>query len=210
VSIYTPQSFAAHDETAIARLVRDHPFATLITPGNPEPFISHLPLELAADRGPRGTLLGHMARANPHWRHFGNGASVAVFHGPHAYVSPSWYVDPATAVPTWNYAVAHVHGVATPMSDETETRALLDRLISRYEAGRASPWRLQLEGRPLETLLGAIVGFRLDIERIDTKLKFSQNRSVEDRDRVIAALRGEGHPEATAIAVWMESYARES
>ena len=210
MSIYTPQTFAAHDGAAIARLVLDHPFATLITPGNPEPFISHLPLELASDRGPRGTLLGHMARANPHWRHFGNGASVAVFHGPHAYVTPSWYVDPATAVPTWNYAVAHVHGAATPMTDETETRALLDRLIRRYEASRAQPWQLQLDGRPLEALLGAIVGFRLHIERVDTKLKFSQNRSVEDRDRVIAALRGEGYPEATAIAAWMESYAREN
>jgi transcriptional regulator len=209
VSIYTPQTFAARDGTVIARLVRDHPFATLITPGDPEPFISHLPLELAADRGPHGMLLGHMARANSHWRHFGNGASVAVFHGPHAYVSPSWYVDPATAVPTWNYAVAHVHGIAAPMSDETETRALLDRLVRRYEAGRAQPWQLQLGGRPLEALLGAIVGFRLHIERVDTKLKFSQNRSAEDRDRVIAALRGEGHPEATATAAWMESYARD-
>jgi transcriptional regulator len=210
MSIYTPHTFTARDETAIARLVRDYPFATLITPGNPEPFISHLPLELVAERGPHGTLLGHMARANPHWRHFGNGASVAVFHGPHAYVSPSWYVDPATAVPTWNYAVAHVHGIAAPMSDETETRALLDLLVRRYEGGRSRPWQLQLDGRPLEALLGAIVGFRLHIERVDAKLKFSQNRSAEDRDRVIAALRGEGHSEASATAAWMESYARES
>ena len=210
MSIYTPHTFTARDETAIAHLVRDYPFATLITPGNPEPFISHLPLELAAERGPHGTLLGHMARANPHWRHFGNGTSVAVFHGPHAYVSPSWYVDPATAVPTWNYAVVHIHGIAAPMSEQTETRALLDLLVRRYEGARARPWQLQLDGRPLEALLGAIVGFRLDIERVDAKLKFSQNRSAEDRDRVIAALRGEGHPDASATAAWMESYARES
>jgi transcriptional regulator len=210
VSIYTPHTFTVRDETAIARLVRDHPFATLITPGGEEPFISHLPLELDADRGPQGTLLGHMARANPHWRHFANGPSVAVFHGPHAYVSPSWYVDPATAVPTWNYAVAHVHGTAAPMSDESQTRALLDRLVRRYEGSRARPWQLQLDGRPLAALLAAIVGFCLHIERVDAKLKFSQSRSAEDRDRVIAALRGEGHADASATAAWMETYARES
>jgi transcriptional regulator len=113
-------------------------------------------------------------------------------------------------VPTWNYAVVHVHGIAAPMSEETETRALLDRLVRRYEGTRERPWHLQLDGRPLEALLGAIVGFRLHIERIDAKLKFSQNRSAEDRDRVIAALRGEGHPEASATADWMDSYTRES
>ena len=209
MSIYTPHTFTARDETAIARLVRDHPFATLITPGNPEPFISHLPLELASDRGPQGTLLGHMARANPHWRHFGDGASIAVFHGPHAYVSPSWYVEPATAVPTWNYAVVHVHGMAAPMSDPAETRALLDRLVRRYEGTRPRPWQLQLEGRPLEALLEAIVGFHVRIERVDAKLKLSQNRGAEDRDRVIAGLLGEDHPDASATADWMASYARE-
>jgi transcriptional regulator len=208
VSIYTPRTFIAPDDLAVSRLIRDHPFATLITPGDPEPFISHLPLERHAAPRPRGTLLGHMARANPHWQHFGNGASVAVFHGPHAYVSPSWYADPATAVPTWNYAVAHAYGVAELMTEETETRALLDELVHRYEGGRARPWRLQLEGRPLEALLGAIVGFRLTIDRIDAKFKFSQNRSADDRERVIAALRGENHPDAAATADWMDRYAR--
>ena len=208
MSIYTPRSFAVTQDGAIDRLIRDHPFATLITPGDPESFISHLPLELTADPAPHRALVGHMARANPHWRHFGKGASIAVFHGPHAYVSPSWYVDPATAVPTWNYAVAHVRGTATPMTDRIETRALLDRLIRRYEGSRAQPWQLQVEGSALEALLAAIVGFRLVIERIDAKFKFSQNRSVEDRNRVIAALRGERYADADATADWMDCYAR--
>jgi len=208
VSIYTPRSFAANDD-ATARLIREHAFATLITPGNPEPFISHLPLERVAVPAPNGSLIGHMARANPHWRQLGDAPSIAVFHGPHAYVSPSWYAEPATAVPTWNYAVAHVYGVAT-LIDETETRALLDRLVGRYEGNRPQPWRLQLEGPALEALLAAIVGFRLRIERIDAKLKLSQNRSAEDRDRVIAALRRERHADADTTAEWMERYARKS
>jgi len=210
MSIYTPRAFAVDDGAAVAHLIRDYPFATLMTPGNPEPFISHLPLEYHAEREPKGILLGHMARANPHWRHFGANASIAIFQGPHAYVSPSWYAEPATAVPTWNYAIAHVHGRVEVMADAAETRALLDRMIRRYEGGRAQPWRLQLEGRSLDAMLDAIVGFRLTIERIDGKLKLSQNRSAEDRDRVIAALRAEDYADAAAVAEWMERYARGS
>jgi len=208
MTIYTPRAFATDDGAAVAHLIGDHPFATLMTPGDPEPFISHLPLEYHAEREPKGILLGHMARANPHWRHFGAKPSIAIFQGPHAYVSPSWYAEPATAVPTWNYAIAHVHGRVELMADAAETRALLDRMIRRYEEGRTQPWRLQLEGRSLAAMLDAIVGFRLTIERIDGKLKLSQNRSAEDRDRVIAALRAEDYADATATAEWMERYAR--
>jgi transcriptional regulator len=112
-------------------------------------------------------------------------------------------------VPTWNYAVAHVHGRVELMTDYAETRALLEQMIARYEGGRVRPWRLQLEGRALAAMLDAIVGFRLTIERVDAKLKLSQNRSVEDRERVIVALRAEDHAEATATAEWMERYARD-
>jgi transcriptional regulator len=208
MSIYTPRAFEASDAAAVAHLLRDHSFATLLTPGDAEPLVSHVPLEYLPERGPKGTLLGHMARANPHWRGFGGGVSIAIFHGPHAYVSPSWYLAPAAAVPTWNYAVAHVHGRVELMTDCAETRALLEQMIARYESGRVRPWRLQLEGRALAAMLDAIVGFRLTIERIDAKLKLSQNRSVEDRERVIVALRAEDHAEATATAEWMERYAR--
>lgn len=208
MSIYTPRAFAADDHTAIESLLHDYPFATLITPGDPEPFISHLPLQYHPAPAGHGALLGHLARANPHWQHFGRRPSVAVFHGPHAYVSPSWYADPATAVPTWNYAVAHVHGIAAAMIDPADTRALVDELVHRYESGRAQPWHLQLEGRALASMLDAIVGFRVSIERIDFKLKFSQNRSADDQERVITALRGENYAEAGATADWMDRYAR--
>src|SRR5712691_11912961 len=88
VSIYTPRAFAADDGAAVTHLISDYPFATLMTPGDPEPYVSHVPLEYHAEREPKGIVLGHMARANPHWRHFGAGPSIAIFHGPHAYVSP--------------------------------------------------------------------------------------------------------------------------
>jgi transcriptional regulator len=208
MSLYTPRAFAAGDDAA-ARLLREHAFATLVTPSDSEPLVSHLPLEYRPAQGAKGTLLGHMARANPHWQHFGARESIAIFPGPHAYVSPSWYAAPAAAVPTWNYAVAHVHGRVELMTDPAETRALLDSLVERYEGNREAPWRLQLEGAALAAMLDAIVGFRLGIERIDVKLKLSQNRSADDRERVIAALRSEGYADAEASAEWMERYARE-
>jgi transcriptional regulator len=210
VSVYIPRPFALREPAQVARLVAEHPFATLVTAGGAEPQLSHVPLQFDPADGPHGTLLGHMARANPHWQHFGDGPSVAIFHGPHAYVSPSWYAEPAAAVPTWNYCVAHLHGPAELMDTDRDKRALLDAMVQRYEGGRAQPWRLQLEGRALEALLGAIVGFRLRIERVEAKFKLSQNRSVEDRERVIEKLRAEGYPDANATAAWMEAYARDA
>jgi len=207
LSIYLPRPFVPRETAQVVRLIAEYPFATLITPGEPETYLSHLPLQFVAESGSQGTLLGHMARANPHWRHFGDGASIAVFHGPHTYVSPSWYAEPASAVPTWNYAVAHVHGIVELMDADREKRRLLDDMVARYESPRLPPWRLQLEGAALEAMLGAIVGFRLRIDRIDAKFKLSQNRSEEDRERVIGALRAEDREDAIATADWMESYA---
>jgi transcriptional regulator len=104
VAVYIPSHFAPDDRAAVARLVHDYPFATLITPHAPEPLVTHLPLLCVADCEPHGTLFGHFARGNPHASVPEDAESIAIFHGPHAYVSPSWYAEPTTAVPTWNYA----------------------------------------------------------------------------------------------------------
>lgn len=206
MSVYIPRTFVAGDAAPVRRLIADYPFATLITPGGGEPVVSHLPLLHIADREPHGTLLGHMARANPHWKQLGKLPSLAIFHGPHAYVSPSWYAQPATAVPTWNYAVAHVHGVAELVEGAAETRAFLDAIVHRFESDRAKPWQLDHDRPELDALVGAIVAFRIPISRIDAKFKMSQNRSAEDQARVAAALRAEGYAEAEATADWMERY----
>jgi transcriptional regulator len=207
VSVYQPPSFVAREAAATERVIRDYPFATFITARAPEPQISHLPLLFRAAPGPKGALIGHMARANPHWRQFADGPTMAVFHAPHAYVSPSWYAEPEQAVPTWNYAVVHVHGRVELVEDRASTLAILREMVERFESGRSAPWRLQLEGRALETMVNAIVAFRLVIERVDTKLKLSQNRSAVDRRRVVAALRAEDTADASATADWMERYA---
>ena len=204
MSLYRPAAFASDDEAAIARLFDEHPFATLITPGPDEPQVSHLPLLRRGEPAPHGSLIGHMARANPHWNHFESGASLAIFHGPHAYVSPSWYVQPAIQVPTWNYAVVHVRGRARIVTDRAATLATLQHMVARFEGGRAAPWRLQLEGARLDAMVGAIVAFEIEIERIDAKFKLSQNRDEVDRRRVAAALRTEAYADATATADWMD------
>jgi transcriptional regulator len=204
MSLYRPAAFASDDQAAIERLLDEHPFATLITAGAGEPQISHLPLLHQSGPAPHGSLIGHMARANPHWSHFGSGASLAIFHGPHAYVSPSWYAQPATQVPTWNYAVVHVHGRAEIVSDRAATLATLQRMVTRFESGRAAPWRLQLEGARLDAMVGAIVAFEIEIERIDAKFKLSQNKDEADRRRVASALRSEAYADATATAAWMD------
>ncbi len=210
MSLYTPAHFAVTEPAAAVRLVRDHPFATLVTPGVPEPFISHLPLLLVADREPHGTLIGHFARANPHWRQAAGAESIAVFHGPHAYVSPSWYSQPERMVPTWNYATVHAHGTLEIVTDPAEARGVLEALIQRFEAGRPEPWRFRMPERERDAMVSAIVAFRMPLRELGAKFKLSQNRSEADRARVAGALRSEGYDDAVAIAQWMERYAAAS
>jgi transcriptional regulator len=207
VSVYQPPLFSARDAAATEHVIRDYPFATLITARAPEPQISHLPLLYHPAPLSQGELIGHMARANPHWRQFAYGPTMAVFQGPHEYVSPSWYAEPESAVPTWNYAVVHVHGRVELVEGREDTLAILNELVDRFESSRAAPWRLQLKGRQLEAMVGAIVAFRIVIERTDTKLKLSQNRSAVDRQRVVDGLRAENTAIASATADWMQRYA---
>jgi transcriptional regulator len=207
MSQYSPGYFKPDDRAAIARLMHERAFATLVTPAAPEPMVTHLPLLLVPGCEPHGTLIGHFARANPHWQQAREVPSMAIFHGPHAYVSPSWYGHPERMVPTWNYATVHAHGTLEIVEDAVETQGIMDALVHRFEAARAAPWRFERDERERDALMGAIVSFRMRIRRIDAKFKLSQNRSGDDRARVIAALRAEGHPEAGETADWMQRYA---
>ena len=236
MSVYTPSQFAMRDRVAIARLMHDYPFATLVTAATPEPFISHLPLLLVAAPEPHGTLIGHMARANPHWQHAAAGETIAIFHGPHAYVSPSWYAEPSKAVPTWNYAAIHAQGTLEVIYDAAETRGVLDALVQRFEGSRDSrgraaptreirplggseaaaaasvggssgPWQFAMSEPQRDALVGAIVAFRLHIHRLTAKFKLSQNRPADDQARVAAALDNEGYADAASVAAWMRAYA---
>ena len=206
MSLYTPDHFAGSAADARA-LMCSHAFATLITSDGGEPLITHLPL-LWEPGGEHGALCGHMARANPHWRAFAQGHTVAVFHGPHAYISPSWYTQPAREVPTWNYATVHAHGRPDLIEAAADKLALIDRTTAQFERGNALPWTREVEGERLDKMLAAIVAFRLPVERIEAKFKMNQNRTPADRSRVIAQLQGTAHPDLAAMAHWMQMHER--
>lgn len=201
MSLYTPSSFALSDQEQQHQLIRAYPFATLITSlAAEEPRISHLPLLLEAD----GSLSGHLARANPHWQAFAVGETVAVFHGPHAYISPRWYLNPTREVPTWNYAVVHVHGRPELEDDAGYKLDLVDRTSAAFEPA-VGGWTRQLDASRQNALLNAIVAFRLRPSRIEGKRKINQNKTPADRAQVAAQLRASAHPELLTMAAWMEA-----
>lgn len=186
--MYTPRSFREDDREVLHDLMRRHPFGTLFSWSEEGPVATHLPFELDAARGEYGTLMGHMARANPHWRSLAGGGEVLVaFVGPHAYVSPSWYVDPVT-VPTWNYAAVHAWGAARVFEDGAVLRDHVLRLSREHEAYVTPPWDPAQAEPLLPAQLKAIVGIEIPIRRLEGKFKFNQNRSREDQAGVAAAL----------------------
>ncbi len=203
--MYIPSMFARTDADDLRALIRDHGFATLVTVDGDGPVASHLPLFLVDDGSPHGLLCGHMARANRQWRHFaGGGEALAVFTGPHTYISPTWYGSDGH-VPTWNYAVVHAHGAPRLVGDD-RAREILERLVDQYEAGQPVPWRLaDLDAEYAAGLLAAIVAFEIPIARLEGKWKVGQNRNHGDRTRAADALIAQGGEDATAVAALMHA-----
>jgi transcriptional regulator len=183
--MYVPKHFAGEDRAAMDAVIRDNPFGLLVGALDGSPYATHLPFLLDGDR-----LLAHFARANPHWKSIdGKTEMLAVFSGPHAYVSPRWY-EAQQAVPTWNYAAVHVYGAPRVIDDPVAVRDLLDRLVGEYEG---DAWSLDgQEADFTDRMSRAIVAFEMPIDRIEGKFKLSQNRPAEDRKRVADALDAGG------------------
>lgn len=200
--MYTPRAFVETDLRALDALAAADSFITLITVTDGAPEISHLPV-LYQREGERVLLTGHFARSNPQSIH--SGAAVAIFHGPDSYISPGWYPDKEAQarVPTWNYAVAHVHG---SMQFFDETDALADHvaaLTARYEAGVGGDWEFDAQRSDLRSQLRGIVGFRLLAERISLKFKLNQNHPIANRRNVMNQLDARGDHSGRAIAALM-------
>jgi len=158
-----------------------------------------LPFMIDPARGSLGTLVAHMARANPHWRAFATApASLVIFAGPHAYISPAWYQQQVT-VPTWNYTVVHASGHVR-IVDENALRDMVMRLVRQHEGPLGNPWDVSKAEAVMDSELKGIVGFEIPIDRIEGKFKLNQNRSVEDREGVIRALEGSAHPDEREVA----------
>lgn len=201
--MYIPSPFREDDPKTLHDLIQRFSFATLVTSHDGCPFASPLPFLLDAERGPQGTLRSHMARANPQWQGFGEDTEALIlFQGPHAYVSPSWYAT-HPSVPTWNYAVVHAYG--TPhLLDEAGTRAVLRDTISQHESDRLQPWTFDsLSNEYVGKMLRALVGFEMEITRLEGKFKLSQNKSAADRAGAVLGLSNLNDPLAQEVAAWM-------
>lgn len=198
--MYSPRAFAESDLAALDALVARDPFVTLVTV-DPigQPFISHLPVLYARD-GARVVLEGHWARPNPRAGH--GGQALAIVHGPHAYVSPSWYPDkePAARVPTWNYAVAHLRGTLERYQDPARLADLVDRLSRRFEPTVGRDWRFEHDRDAFTRQLHGIVGFRLEAAHVDLKFKLSQNHPPANVAAVADALEALGDPAQCEVA----------
>ena len=197
------RQFHMTDAPALQALVRAQPLATLVIAHAGALHANHVPLYLDPTRGPHGTLVGHVARANALWPLLPQQA-VAVFHGPQAYVSPSWYPSKAAdgkQVPTWNYATAHAHGSLHAFDDTERLHAVLHTLSEQHEAHRPDPWRID-DAPPdyIDKMLRAIVGIELAVERWEGVCTMSQNRTETDRAGVVQGLLAEGTPSAAEVA----------
>ncbi len=205
MTLYVPPLFRVEDRRELVDFIERHAFGTLISAGPGGLDVSHIPF-LVADRGEAGLrLVGHVARANGHWKALGDARHVlAVFQGPHAYVSPTWY-EHHPSVPTWNYAVVHAHGRASPL-DGDELAEVLARLSAKYESGNTPPWRMEeLAEDYRRTMIGAVAGFAIEVEKLEGKFKLSQNRPGRDAERVAEALEARGE---AALAALMRAHSR--
>lgn len=200
--MYIPDHFKETDPEHLVTLLRDYPFGMLVTLRAGLPFVSHIPFLYQRRQDGTQVLRGHVAKANPQWQDLAeNQTALAVFQGPHAYVSPSWYEMPG--VPTWNYAVVHIYGKARLLHDAATLKNLLVELTTAYESTQPVPWQPELSGARHEKLLEMIVGFEIEIQEIQGKFKLSQNRSENDRRNVIEQLQKS--PFTSAVARLMQA-----
>jgi transcriptional regulator len=207
--MYVSKHHALDDSEAIFGLMEAHPLGAWVCHTAGGLVANHVPFLLDRSRGEFGTLVGHVSRANPIWRALGAAApSVVMFQGPQAYISPGWYPGKAAhgkVVPTWNYTVAHAHGVARAVDNRDWLLDMLNRLTATHEADRPAPRRVgDAPADYVDRMLRAIVGVELPIQRLEGKLKASQDEDLPDRLGTVRALRADPSGEAQALAGLVE------
>lgn len=186
--MYIPNAFREDDVEKLVEFMRAHSFATLVSVLDGSPFASHIPLVARWQDG-IVHLLGHVAKPNPHWKAFGNSESLAIFTGPHAYISPSLY-ERRESVPTWNYIAVHAYGIPRILTLPDSREAvdeMLHAMIDTYDPSYKNQWNEQ-SGRFREGMMNGIVGFEMTVRRLEGKYKLSQNRSVIDQSNVVRSL----------------------
>jgi transcriptional regulator len=201
--MYIPAVFAEPDLTKLHDFIEQNSFGLLVSQVDGLPFATHLPFLLERTIGPHGTLVCHIARANPQWREASGQTALAIFSGPHAYISPTWY-EAEQVVPTWNYTAVHAYGPVQVIEDEAALLEIVQKSVRIYEQAMPRPWSFDSSSTFVKRLLGQIVGFRIEVERIEGKWKLNQNHPTERRKKVIQALRERGDENAHAVADMMQ------
>lgn len=207
--MYCPATFRQDDLASLHAQIQASGLAIVTSSGAQGLQASHLPLLLEPGEGEFGTLCGHFARANPHWRDLAAGAeALVVFSGPDAYVHPGWYpakAEHGKVVPTWNYIAVHAWGRAEVFDEPERLLQLVSRLSDRHEQGRPQPWAVSDAPRDyIDAMLRAIVGFALPIRRLEGKWKLSQNRSSNDQAGVRTGLATSNNPRDQELAAQMK------
>jgi transcriptional regulator len=197
--MYVPAAFAETDPDTLHRFIEAYSFGLLVSNHEGEPFATHLPFLLERGAGPHGTLIGHLARANPHWHDLEGQEVLAVFSGPHAYVSPTWY-EAENVVPTWNYVAVHAYGTCRLVDDPESLADILAAMVATYERPLPNPWSLDPGGDFFRKVVRAVVGFRVEISRLEGKWKLNQNHPQERREKVRRILEKSEDPDAKEIA----------
>jgi len=203
--MYLPKHFEERDPERLRGFIERHPLGSLVTATASGLDANHMPFLFADTGSAAGTLHGHMARANPLWREVGRDApALVIFRGPDSFISPTWYPskrENSRVVPTWNYAVVHVHGVLRCVDDPAWVRSHVEALTREHEGKREAPWAVT-DAPPdfIDKMVAAVVGIEISITQVVGKWKVSQNRSISDRVGVAEALEREAVPSETSIA----------
>lgn len=208
--MYIPKHHRQPDLSATQALIDAHPLGAWVVQAGEGLVANHVPFLLDRSRGPHGTLLGHVSRANPVWRQLQDGTpSVVMFQGPQSYITPGWYPGKAAhgeVVPTWNYVVAHAHGVPRAVDDAQWLHEFLMRLTATHEAAQAVPWAMtDAPAAFVDKLLRAVVGIEIPIDRLEGKLKASQDEAIPDRLGTVRGLLAQGNANASAMALLVQA-----
>ena len=194
--MYIPKLYREENREKILEFLKQNKFPALVTYDRERPIATHLPVEVLENRNGSLTILGHMSRANPQWRSFGEQEVLLIFQGAHTYISPRWYDH--VNVPTWNYMMVHVYGKVRLVEGE-ELYSLLSRLVKNHE----EPNAYDLESLPQDFVqkeMNGVVGFAVDVTRVDAGYKLSQNRNDGDHENIIRELEERGDENSAAVA----------
>jgi len=202
--MYIPPAFQGPDQAKLFDFIEANSFGLLVSELAGHAVATHLPLLVRRDEGHRGQLIGHMARANPQGHELAGREVLAIFSGPHAYVSPAWY-EADDVVPTWNYVAVHAYGRCELIDDERATVQLLLDYVATFETSRPTPWSIDASAPFFQRLARQIVAFRIEISRLEGKWKLGQNHSAERREKVAMHLAKNADPNALEIARLMRA-----